>query len=175
MSLKQICNAIVIRNIRFQYAFAKRLYATEKQNEIVDITTADEKPIYSEFDSPELQEEIKQKRNKSRLHPGHRNILMGVRPYDAPMEWYHNTVRYKKRTLGRYGLAAAEVPAGFAWPTPKEVEDAQEYERVSFPLSLQERWQKLKEAREKKAALFKERFVNTLCIIILLITLLLLI
>ncbi|KYQ57003.1 Growth arrest and DNA damage-inducible proteins-interacting protein 1 [Trachymyrmex zeteki] len=149
MSLRRwICDVIVQRNVRFQGAVVSRFLATEAKDEIVDITTADEQPIYSN----ELQyEELAKKRNKSRLNLHDRNILMGKPPYEQPMQWYHNTTRYKKRMLGRYGFEGNKEPAGFAWPTPKEVKILQEYERVAFPLSLQERWKKLEEEKRIKA------------------------
>ncbi|XP_014469854.1 PREDICTED: growth arrest and DNA damage-inducible proteins-interacting protein 1 [Dinoponera quadriceps] len=159
MRLSQIYN-IVHRNVGFQSVYARRLFAStntaESKDEVVDITSADEKPIFSEPDNEEYHAEIARKRNKSRLSPEHRNILMGERPYDGPKEWYHNTVKYKKRMLGRYGLKADE-PAGFVWPTLEEIKDAQEYERVAFPLSLQERWDKLEDARRQKAEFIKKR------------------
>lgn len=160
MRLKQICNVIVHRNFGFQIVYPRRLFATkstQSKDEIVNITDAEEKPIFLEKIDEQLQAEIAKKRNKSRLNQSHRNILMGLRPYDTAHEWYHNTVRYKKRMLGRFGLKAINEPAGFAWPTVEEVKNAQEYERVAFPLSLQERWKKIEEAHEKKARQKKER------------------
>lgn len=159
MSLKRICDIVVRRNIGLlRGTFAKRLFATESvesKDETVDITSADEQPVFSKPDQV-----IAKKRNKSRLNPEHRNILMGLRPYDESQEWYHNTVRYKRRMLGRYGLVAIDEPVGFAWPTPEEVKDTQEYERVAFPLSLQERWEKLEKERQEKAAAMKKRYAS---------------
>lgn len=62
--------------------------------------------------------------------------------------------------LGRYGLRAIDEPAGLAWPTLEDLEDAQEYERVAFPLSLQERWKKLEEARQENVKCMIERYVS---------------
>jgi len=147
--------------MRFQGTFVKRLLATEStevsKNETVDITTADDKPVYM-MEDPQIQE-IARKRNKSRLNPHDRNIVMGLRPYDKTMEWFHNTVKYKKRMLGRYGLKGNDEPVGFAWPTQEEVKDAQEYERVVFPLSLQERWKKLELEKQRKAEEVQARHV----------------
>lgn len=123
----------------------------------IDITTAEEKPVYAEMDDPEFQRELARKRNKSRLNPQDRNVLMGVRPYNKSMSWHHDRVKFKRRMLGRYGLKAIDVPAGFAWPTESEVEDAKEYERVAFPLSLQERWKELEEKKQKKAEQIEAR------------------
>ncbi|EFN77394.1 growth arrest and DNA damage-inducible proteins-interacting protein 1 [Harpegnathos saltator] len=159
MHLKQICNVVIQRNIGLQSVYARWLFTkkSESKDESFDITSADEKPIYAESDSEEFQAEIARKRNKSRLSSSDRNKLMGLRPYDKTYEWYHNTVRYKRRILGRYGLKAIDEPAGFVWPTLEDVKDMQEYENVAFPLSLQERWKKLEEARERKAKYRIER------------------
>lgn len=163
MSLTRVCDVFIHRNMRFQGTFVRRLLATEStevsKNETVDITTADEKPVYSITDDPQIQEEITRKRNKSRLNTHDRNILMGLRPYNKSLEWFHDTVRYKRRMLGRYGLKGNDEPVGFAWPTQEEVKDAQEYERVVFPLSLQERWKKLELEKQKKAEEVKRRCV----------------
>ncbi|XP_018343744.1 PREDICTED: growth arrest and DNA damage-inducible proteins-interacting protein 1 [Trachymyrmex septentrionalis] len=156
MSLRRwICDVIVQRNVRFQGAVVGRFLATEAKDKAVDITAADEQPIYS--NDPLYQKELTEKRNKSRLNPEHRNILMGKPPYEQPIEWYHNTVKYKKRMLGRYGFEGNKEPVGFAWPTPEEVKILQEYERVAFPVSLQERWKKLKEKKRIKAEKVKAR------------------
>lgn len=163
MSLTRIYVVFIHRNMWFQGTFVKRLLATKStevsKNETVDITTVDEQPIYSIMDDPQMQEEIARKRNKSRLNPHDRNILMGLRPYNKSLEWFHNTVRYKRRILGRYGLKVNDEPVGFAWPTQEEVKDAQEYERVAFPLSLQERWKKLEFEKQRKAEEIKTKHV----------------
>lgn len=156
MSLRRICDVIIWRNVRFQSAVAGRFLATGSKDEVVGITAADEEPIYTTEVS---QEELARKRNKSQLSSYHRNMLMGMRPYDQPLEWFHNTVRYKRRMLGRYGLKGNDEPAGFAWPTLEEVRDAQEYERVAFPLSLQERWKKLEEEKRIRTERIQKRYV----------------
>lgn len=115
-------------------------------------STVESKPV-----PDSLQEEIDIKRNKSRLQEGHRRILNGMRPYDKSMEWYHDTVKYKKRMLGRYGLNAMDVTAGVAWPTPAEIEVQKEYIRVAYPHSLHESWAKIKKDNEEKEARIRER------------------
>ncbi|RLU23983.1 hypothetical protein DMN91_004191 [Ooceraea biroi] len=162
MSLRQVCNAVLCR--RLQGTFAKRLFVTESaesRNETVDVTAADEKPEFSETRSRHVQRQIARKQNKSRLEPQHRNIVMGVRPYKSSKDWFHTTVKYKKRMLGRYGLEGNAEPAGFAWPTPEEIEDAKEYERVAYPRSLQESWERI-ELRNKRRAEQKKLRENTI-------------
>lgn len=153
--------------MRLRSAVTTRFFATEStepKNEFVDITAADEQPMYSA--DPQFQEELAKKRNKSRLSPQHRNILMGERPYDQPMTYYHHKVKFKKHMLGRYGFKGNDEPVGFAWPTLEEIKDTQEYERVAFPLSLQERWKKLEEAKRIKAEQVEARHVFIDCIIV---------
>ncbi|KAF3423878.1 hypothetical protein E2986_04428 [Frieseomelitta varia] len=138
MSIKrQIFN--VSLKLRFQNISA-RCYSSN--TDIIE--SAEEEPIFvHERNTVELEK----KRNKSRLTKAHRNILLGQKPYEESQSWYHDTVRYKRRTLGRYGMEALGVPAGLAWPTPEEVEDMKEYESLAHPLNIQER---LREIKEKK-------------------------
>lgn len=159
MSLRRIYD-IVRPSLRVQ-GILGRFFATEStesKNEI-DISTADEKPVYNLTDDPQFQEDLARKRNKSRLSPQDRNILMGLCPYDTPIAWHHYRVKYKRRMLGRYGLNANVEPAGFAWPTQMEINDVKEYERVAYPLSLQERWKMLEEKKQKQAKKIKAKYV----------------
>lgn len=60
--------------------------------------------------------------------------------------------------LGRYGMEALDVPAGLAWPTPEEVEEQKEYERVAYPISIQEQLQKIKEEKKEKEEALMARY-----------------
>ncbi|XP_012279676.1 growth arrest and DNA damage-inducible proteins-interacting protein 1 [Orussus abietinus] len=96
-------------------------------------------------------------RDKSGLNPPHRNILYDRRPYKESMAIIHDTIQYKKRLLGRYGIEAAGVPAGIAWPSPKEVEIKKEYERLLYPLTIQESWDIIAKKKEEKAKAIQAR------------------
>lgn len=143
MALKEVLYNVSLR-LRFKNIGVK-CYCTGKSSDILE--SAEEKPVYldEEVDSFELEK----RRNKSGLSKEHRNILFGQKPYDEPIEWYHNTVRYKKRVLGRYGMRALGVPAGLAWPTPKEVEDLKEYEGMLYSLDIQDRLRKIIEEKKR--------------------------
>lgn len=154
MALKKIFSNFIL-TLRCQSIVSERCFASKDIKEVIE--SAEEKPVFLK----EIDEELEKKRNKSRLNTAHRNILLGQKPYNEPMEWYHETVKYKKRLLGRYGMKALEVPAGLAWPTPEEVEDAKEYERVAFPLTIQERWQKIKEKHKKREDAIMAKYVYT--------------
>ncbi|XP_033337461.2 growth arrest and DNA damage-inducible proteins-interacting protein CRIF [Megalopta genalis] len=142
MSLRNLVANLQL-TLRLKSIIGRRYFALKQTNEILE--SVEEEPVF-------LSEEvdIESKRNKSRLTPAHRNILKGQKPYNESMNWYHDTVKYKRRILGKYGMEALGVPAGLVWPTPEEVEDAKEYERISYPLTLQERWQKIKEENKRK-------------------------
>lgn len=162
MSLKILFNLNKSILIRLQNSLSRRSLAsstTPKDTTIIDeksiYETAEETPIFAS--EIEDSEEIERVTNKSRLRPQHRRMFYGQIPYDEPIEWYHRTVKYKKRMLGRYGMQAVGVPAGFAWPTREEVEDMKEYERVAYPHSIQEEWAKIKEKNENEAAAIKAR------------------
>ncbi|XP_060830353.1 large ribosomal subunit protein mL64 [Bombus pascuorum] len=150
MSIKQLIFNVPLK-LRFQNIGAKCYFS--KGSTIIE--SAEEKPIFiEEQDNADLE----RKRNKSRLTEAHRNILLGKKPYDTPQDRFHETVKYKKRILGRYGMEALGVPAGLAWPTPEEVEDMKEYESLAHPLNIQERLQQIKEKKkiEEEALLAKQ-------------------
>ncbi|KAK0183292.1 hypothetical protein PV327_001345 [Microctonus hyperodae] len=104
------------------------------------------------------EEEIMNKRNKSKLGINDRNILNELPPYDADLLWFHETIRYKRRMLGRYGTKGLRnVPVGALWPTESEIEDRLEYERVAFPNTLQEDWALIAKRNEEKERKIKLR------------------
>lgn len=162
MSLKMLFNFNTSLYIRMQNVLSSRYFASKVEKDIIVgseksiYETAEETPVYDTYQEEE-NIKLENKRNKSRLNKQHRNILFGQRPYDEAKEWYHNTVKYKKRMLGRYGMKAVEEPAGFAWPTPEEVDDMKEYERVAYPYSIQEEWARIEEKNIKNAEAIKAR------------------
>lgn len=80
---------------------------------------------------------IESKRNKSRLMPQHARVLNDTRPYDDHQSWAHNTVKYQRMMFGRYG-AASGVDPRICFPTAKELQKQQEYDRLAHPKSIQE-------------------------------------
>lgn len=125
--------------------FNTRYYSSDVtntgKNDIVEITSFDETPKYEDNLTHLDEEEIMMKRNKSRLNVPDRNVLNELSPYDIDHLWFHKTIRYKRRMLGRYGMKSLRnVPVGALWPTESEIEDRLEYERVLFPNTLQEDW-----------------------------------
>jgi len=93
------------------------------------------------------EKEVKIICNKSRLNKAHRNLLNGQVPYDEPVHRFHNTVKYKRRMYGRYGDSSKVYP-GLAWPTAEDLEDIREYEKIAYPLTIQEMQQNALEKLE---------------------------
>ncbi|XP_046429736.1 growth arrest and DNA damage-inducible proteins-interacting protein 1 [Neodiprion fabricii] len=127
--------------------FSRRFAATNA-DEVSNKDDLDIETLNEQFDLPEgtqglTEEEIEQKRNKSRLNAPHRNILFDKCPQYDPIQSFHTSVKYKQRIVGRYGIEASNVPIGIAWPTKEEVADRKEYESVLYPETIYEMWDKI--------------------------------
>ncbi|XP_023313043.1 growth arrest and DNA damage-inducible proteins-interacting protein 1 [Anoplophora glabripennis] len=95
------------------------------------------------------EEEIERRRNKSRLRDADRNILHEKNPYPEPMLWHHGTIKYIRRTYGRYGQASGVNPS-ICWPTKDELNEAKEYERIKHPFTIAEMVAAAKQKRQEK-------------------------
>ncbi|XP_058462708.1 large ribosomal subunit protein mL64 [Malaya genurostris] len=147
--------------------FRARLYASSS---ISSTTIAPEDPIEDEqqpitfIDDENLQADreaqIEKLRNKSRLLPQHRNMLHGQLPYEESQSWIHDTVKYKRMMLGRYGTEGSKVDPRISFPTKREMLEKSEYERVAFPFSLQEMMVANQKARNDKTARIRAREVD---------------
>lgn len=87
--------------------------------------------------------------NKSRLNDAHRNLANGNLPYSEPKHRFHYTIKYKRRMYGRYGNISGVDP-GLAWPTSEDLENIKEYERVAYPLTIQEMFTNATEQLKKE-------------------------
>lgn len=111
-------------------AFLPRFASSKNEIQETEIVTATVENVLSE-------EEVERICNKSRLNPGHRNLVNGKLPYNNPVHRFHNTVKFKRRMYGRYG-DASNVHPGLAWPTVEQLNVIREYESVAYPLTIQE-------------------------------------
>ncbi|XP_001650410.2 growth arrest and DNA damage-inducible proteins-interacting protein 1 [Aedes aegypti] len=100
---------------------------------------------------------IEQLRNKSRLLPQHRNMLHNQLPYEQSQSWIHETVKYKRMMLGRYGLEGSKVDPRVCFPTKQERLEKTEYERVAYRNTLQEMMAENKKSKEEKVARIRAR------------------
>uniref|UniRef100_A0A4P6D8X1 Large ribosomal subunit protein mL64 n=1 Tax=Rhodnius prolixus TaxID=13249 RepID=A0A4P6D8X1_RHOPR len=107
----------------------------------------------------EKEAEIEAKRNKSMLRPQHHNILHGKVPYNEPVCDIHSSLRYKKRMFGRYGYESGVNP-GALWPSTEEIEERMEYEKVAYPYTIPEMWEKVRQRREEEEKQYQKGKLN---------------
>ncbi|XP_041784377.1 growth arrest and DNA damage-inducible proteins-interacting protein 1 [Anopheles merus] len=137
-----------------QYAKkAEQLESEEPATEELPVTFVDD-----DAESMEAREaRIATLRNKSRLLPQHRNMLHGVLPYEQSQSWIHETVKYKRMMLGRYGIDGSKVDPRVCFPTKKEAYERAEYERVAFPFSLKQMMDANESERKARKAQIEAR------------------
>lgn len=95
----------------------------------------DEEEILREIEAEEREATLRRKQNKSRLHYSHRNILKGEPPQvGLHMDWdeTHMTRAYKAQLLGQFGKTKTGLDPSICWPTPEEMAEEQEKERVFY-------------------------------------------
>jgi hypothetical protein len=129
------------------------------KTEAADIKLIEEASTTTEEDdevTAKKEEDIQRKRDKSRLNSQHRNLLHGKMPYSEPMDWFHETVKYKRKMYGRYGQSSG-VPPGIMWPTREELEEIKEYESVAHPYTIQDLIKRVENKKLEERAALKAR------------------
>lgn len=103
------------------------------------------------------EEYIAEKQNKSRLSASDRQKLKGLPPYEGVMFEYNNMHRsraFKRNMLGTYGAKATGISPEVAWPTPRDIDLAEEWEKLyqPEPLSQQiaETWRRVEQRKEDR-------------------------
>lgn len=92
--------------------------------------------------------EIERNRNRSNLHPRHRNIQNDIPPQEETD--YSDTVLYKRKMFGKFGKASGVHPS-MLWPSTVELSDMKEYEQVAHPYTVHELISREKERQQKEA------------------------
>ncbi|XP_056633288.1 growth arrest and DNA damage-inducible proteins-interacting protein 1 [Diorhabda sublineata] len=108
------------------------------------------------------EEKIEQSRNKSRLREQDRNILLNKNPYPEPKFFHHGSLKYLRRTYGRYGEASGINPS-LCWPIKEELDDAKEYEKLKYPSTIPDmimQAKKLRKAKEENVAARQREIVK---------------
>nr|AEE61978.1 unknown [Dendroctonus ponderosae] len=123
----------------------KKLEADQDTTEVTEDEAAREK-----------EEELQRKRNKSRLKEADFRMLHEENPYPEATFWHHGTLKYLRRTYGRYG-AASNVDPAICWPVKSELEDTMEYERVKYPETIMQMVQKVIAGNAEKVRSEKQR------------------
>ena len=120
--------------------FYKKLFGNKSQDQIDHEKEIQEKietedSILREMEIEEREERLNRKRNRSKLHYSHRNILKGEPPQvGLHMEWddTHKTRAYKAKLFGQFGRSKTGIDPSICWPTPEEIADEYEKERVFY-------------------------------------------
>lgn len=138
------------------YFCTKPVAATDDKEKVEE----DDMPVVLQHDNTEDPEarklRIEKLRNKSGLLPQHRRILHDELPYEEHQSWVHETLRYQRTMLGRYGLKSGVDPR-ICFPTRAEREDRAEWERVAFPKTLQQMMETNREEKEARVARIRQR------------------
>lgn len=137
----------------------------EYEKEIQDKIDTEE-TILRDIEIEEREARIKKKRNKSKLHYSHRNILKGEPPQvGLYMEWddSQKTRAYKAKLLGQFGRSKTGIDPSMCWPTPEEIADEYEKERVLYDnttlIELIENDRRMQH-EEKEAIIMREKEID---------------
>lgn len=111
--------------------------------------------VAEDIDAIQREREIEQKQNKSRLNRTHRNFLNNKA---RPMEDLKTTVTLymMRKQYALYGSASGVDPR-LCFYTPVELDDKNEYDRVKYPLTIQEMMKNVKHEKAEKAKAIRER------------------
>ncbi|XP_058062180.1 large ribosomal subunit protein mL64 [Anopheles bellator] len=135
--------------------------ATKKNELEIEESDDTELPVTLVDDDRESAEDrearVEALRNKSRLLPQHRNMLHELLPYEQSQSWIHETVKYKRMMLGRYGVAGSRVDPRLCFPTAKEAHEKAEYDRVAFPFTLRQMMDANETAKKARKAEIEAR------------------
>ncbi|CAB4069854.1 unnamed protein product [Lepeophtheirus salmonis] len=97
-------------------------------------------------------EDFKRLRNVSKISASHRRQIEGKHPLQGilyPMESHHKSQAYRANMFGKYGESTGIDP-GICWPTPQDLQEKQEYEKVFY--DNKDLFIIMKEQSEKEAA-----------------------
>lgn len=151
--------SLLVRPSLTRFFSASSVNFKESAAEEVAASTEELPVTFVEDDGLEAEREarIQAARNKSRLLPQHRNMLHNTLPYEESQSWIHETVKYKRMMIGRYGLEGSKVDPRICFPTKQEALERSEYEKVAFPHTLQEMMATSRKAKADRLAKIRAR------------------
>lgn len=111
--------------------------------------------VTEDLDAEERERAIERKRNKSRLNRTHHNFL-NCKP--RPLEDLKTTVTlyHSRKQYALHGSASGIDPR-ICFPTPAELQDKMEYERVKYPLTIQQMMENIKREKAEAAKKIQDR------------------
>ena len=114
-----------------------------------------------EQEREESVEKLRRARNKSKLSASDRRRLQGEAPLRGVSLIFDSKERSKAHQMkmfGKYGTTATKISPSVAWPTPEELRDQEEFERVFYDgKGLKEMMKEIEEEKAAKVAKGLER------------------
>lgn len=108
-------------------------------------------------ETPEEEDLIEQKRNKSRLRAHHYNSIHHQLPENlSEDEEFAMSLRAQRKRYGEFG-AASGINLAKLWPSKEELELEKEWEKVARPHSVQEMISIAKKAKEDEERAIQKR------------------
>jgi len=161
MGRRHQIDKIQIRSMSMLDFFRRRKKAEEGASSVPQQEDSDDESSARIFDLEEevhrmTEEEIEAKRNISRLRPDHWNLVHGKLPHPVPIYSYQHTLKYKRKMFAMYGESSGVDP-GYLWPTKEELKNRLEYERIAYPLNVQELFEKRKAIKKAQHDEFVRR------------------
>jgi hypothetical protein len=108
--------SLAVANTRSLQLFRRPNEIKKEKDEDEDLDFAPEKitleSVDGEIEDPEIvNQRLDEIRNKSRLRPQHRNMLLDRLPYERSESWIHETIKYKRLMYGRFGKESGVDPS----------------------------------------------------------------
>lgn len=111
--------------------------------------------VTEDLDAEEREREIEKRRNKSRLNRTHYSFL---KEKPRPLEDLKTavTLYHTRKQYALYGSASGIDPR-ICFPTPAEFDDQTEYNRVKYPLTIQQMMENVAHEKAEKAKAIRDR------------------
>ncbi|GAB0096037.1 growth arrest and DNA damage-inducible proteins-interacting protein 1 [Sergentomyia squamirostris] len=160
--MQNLRNFSLFRNFSLLKTFSRGCKTPGEAAKELNITSEAEPAAVAEFvDDDDEQEELRafyeSKRNKSRLLSQHRNVVLERKPYRGAESWVHNSLRYKRTMIGRYGIAGSGEDPRICFPTTEELAEKEEYNRVAYPDTIQQMRKRIEDEKRWKREKIQKR------------------
>lgn len=96
------------------------------------------------------------KLDKSGLLAQHRNMLHGQRPYNQAHSWIHQTEKYQRKLIGKYG-SESELDPRICFPQQSVAKKLAKRQKISEPKTLLDMMKQVQEEERQKEEKIKIR------------------
>lgn len=111
--------------------------------------------LVDEVDAAAREQQIMRMQDKSRLRKTQRNFLFNLPKPDEEFPW-DKTLYFSRKQYARYG-SQTNINPRICFYTPAEVADKQEFERVAYPLTIQQMVEVVKKEKADKLEAIRQR------------------